>query len=73
MDQAMNLYAADGLCHNAEAGTYGHECGKAAVWLGETRGGFRMGFCDDCRQHGLEARDVVEWVPHPRLAAAVRP
>ena len=23
-----NSYATDGKCHNAEPGTYGHECGK---------------------------------------------
>ena len=28
------LYATDGLCHNANRGTYGHECGKPAEWLG---------------------------------------
>jgi hypothetical protein len=27
-------YATDGKCHNAQPGTYGHECGKPAEWLG---------------------------------------
>ena len=29
-----NSYATDGKCHNAEPGTYGHECGKPATWIG---------------------------------------
>lgn len=56
-----NLYAEDGLCHNANAGTYGHECGAAATWLGTDRKGFTMGFCDRCKAGGTEARDVVTW------------
>ena len=57
----MNLYATDGRCHNAEPGTYGHECGKPAVWLATTPGGFTTGFCDDCKQHGYEARGMTDW------------
>ena len=37
-------YASDGICHNAEPGTYGHECGKPAIWIGITKTGFRSGF-----------------------------
>ena len=65
-----NLYAADGLCHNAEPNTYGHECNKPAVWLSESAGGFSSGFCDDCRNNGTEARGRFNWRPHPRLADA---
>lgn len=54
-------YGTDGKCHNAEPGTYGHECGKPAAWVGTTASGFRSGFCEECRQHGYEARDVVDW------------
>ena len=33
-----NSYATDGKCHNAEPGTYGHECGKPAAWIGTNHG-----------------------------------
>lgn len=61
MTKPTNLYAADGLCHNAQPGTYGHECGKPATWLGTTRSGFRSGYCDACKENGYEARHVVRW------------
>ena len=48
-------------CTNAEPGTYGHECGRPAVWIGETASGFQACYCDDCRERGHEARDVVGW------------
>ena len=52
-----NLYATDGKCHNAERGTYGHECGKPATWLGtDQKSGFISGFCDACKTNGYEAR-----------------
>lgn len=54
-------YATDGKCHNAEPGTYGHECGKPAAWIGAARSGFRSGFCEDCKRHGYESRDVATW------------
>lgn len=56
-----NLYAIDGLCHNAELGTFGHECGRPARWIGTNRNGFACGYCDACKAGGFEARDVVEW------------
>ena len=59
--EAKGLYATDGLCHNAEPGTYGHECGKPAAWIGTNHKGFSSGFCDDCKRHGYEARDVIAW------------
>jgi hypothetical protein len=49
-------YATDGKCHNAELGTYGHECGKPAMWLATKPNGFQSGFCDACRYDGYEAR-----------------
>jgi len=58
---ASNLYATDGLCHNANHGTYGHECGKPAVWLGRKSSGFESGFCDRCKRGGDEARDMAQW------------
>lgn len=54
-------YATDGKCHNANRGTYGHECGKPAVWVGEDRNGFRSGFCSDCRNSGDERHNVLSW------------
>lgn len=54
-------YATDGKCHNAEPGTYGHECGKPAVWIGTAKSGFKSGYCDDCKKRGYEARSVKEW------------
>jgi len=61
------LYAADGRCHNAEPGTFGHECGKPAKWLGgkpslDKPGGiFWSGYCDDCMGNGSEARTAKFW------------
>jgi len=52
---ASNLYAVDGKCHNPNFGTYGHECGKPATWLGTAASGFVSGFCDHCKVHGDEA------------------
>lgn len=57
----MNLYALDGVCHNAEPGTYGHECGKPAKWLGTSPGGFTSGFCNDCKANGYEAKRMTDW------------
>lgn len=59
--KATNLYATDGKCHNAKSGSYNHECGKPATWLGTDRNGFTSGFCDPCKEHGRETRDVVCW------------
>jgi len=53
-------YATDGKCHNANRGTYGHECGKPATWLGRTDTLFTSGFCDHCKQHGDE-RHGLTW------------
>lgn len=54
-------YATDGKCHNVQPGTYGHECGKPAEFIGTTWNGFRSGFCRKCRESGYEAREVVKW------------
>lgn len=54
-------YATDGKCHNSEPGTYGHECGKPAKWVGTKASGFQSGFCEDCKKSGYEARPVVAW------------
>jgi hypothetical protein len=61
-------YATDGICHNANPGTFGHECGKQAVWVGTKANGYQSGFCDECRHHGYEARFFVNWevIPNAR-------
>lgn len=53
----MSDYATDGRCHNAEPGTYGHECGRPAEWVGTKANGFRSGFCGRCKERGYEARE----------------
>ncbi len=56
-------YATDLRCHNAEPGTFGHECGQPAEWIGRTAAGFESGFCTRCRASGHEGRRVVAWRP----------
>lgn len=56
-----NTYATDGLCHNSNPGTYGHECGKPAEWVATNGHGFSMGFCGRCREHGRERLDFSQW------------
>lgn len=58
-------YATDGKRHNAEPGTFNHECGKPATWIGRTARGFESGYCDDCKARGYEARRVVSWRKAP--------
>src|SRR4051812_2715272 len=61
LTRAAARYATDGKCHNAEPGTFGHECGRPAVWIGRKANGYRSGFCAACREHGSEARAFVSW------------
>lgn len=51
-------YATDGKCDNVEPGTFNHECGRPATWVGTHPNGFKSGYCDDCRAFGYEARNV---------------
>ena len=64
----------DAICHNAEPNTYGHECGKPAVWRGTKQRltfsayvgqvestVFQSTFCDRCKRVGYEARDFNQW------------
>jgi hypothetical protein len=48
----MGLYAEDGKCHAAPRGSYNHECGRPAVWLGVKASGFASGFCDRVGRSG---------------------
>ena len=61
----MGLYADDGLCHNANSGTYGHECGKPATWTGTKPSGWSSGFCDRCKEQGDEAKGFTAWTRRP--------
>ena len=61
MTAPTNLYATDGLCHNAEPGAFNQECGRPATWIGRTRSGFHSGFCDKCKASGFEACAVIAW------------
>lgn len=56
-------YATDGLCHNSNRGTFNHECGKPALWIGTNASGWQCGFCDDCKEHGHESSKMVTWTP----------
>lgn len=56
-----NLYATDGLCHNAEPGTFSHACGKRATVIGVDRNGFASGFCESCKTQGFEAGGIAQW------------
>ena len=51
-------------CQNAEPGTYSHECSKPAQWTATNAQGHRAGFCDQCKQHGHEARTYSQWTPY---------
>ena len=60
-------YATDGICHNAQPGTFGHECGKPAKWVGTKENGFQCGFCNDCKETGHEARQYGNWTAFERV------
>lgn len=66
-------YATDGKCHNSNSDNgadHSAECGAPAVWLGISKTGHRSGFCDACKQHGLEAKHYSQW---SRLVLVVEP
>lgn len=52
------LPRADGQprCTNCDAGSYNHECGAVAKWIGTSSTGHRAAYCDDCLRHGREGR-----------------
>jgi len=54
-------YATDGKCHNAEPGTYGHECGKPAAWIGTLRAALHLESAFGNVIGKYEARDVIAW------------
>lgn len=55
-----NRYATDGKCHNAQRGTFNHECGAPATWIGTNGNAFASGFCDWCKEHG-DDRHGLRW------------
>jgi hypothetical protein len=54
-------------CHNAEPGTFGHECGKPAQWVSDFPSKIEPGttytssFCDDCKNNGWERKGAIAW------------
>jgi hypothetical protein len=60
-DVEINTGATDGRCHNAEPGTFNHECGKPATFIGTRSDGFMTGFCDACKSNGWEASSYGHW------------
>jgi len=57
-------------CVNAEPGTFSHECGKSATWIGTKASGWRGCYCDDCKADGFEARGCKTWSPLSTSLAA---
>ena len=68
-------YPRHGSCSNANHGTFGHECGKPAVWLGTTPTGFQSGRCARCRIDGDErfGFDFIRLQGHEAGALALVP
>lgn len=58
------------FCINVEPGTFGHECGKPAVAIGQTLDGKEFCFCEDCRWNGHEGRKMERWWDIPTSATA---
>ncbi len=60
-------------CHNAQNGTYGHECGRPATWIKTAVGGpipglglpdpytYDIGYCDECKSSGHERHGALSW------------
>lgn len=56
-------------CINAEPGTFGHECGRPAAFIGtKAATGAQACFCASCKEHGHDARGREDW--HTLEAAA---
>ena len=52
-------------CTNAEPGSYGHECGEPAGFIGSGADGGQSCFCSACRALGSEARRYSDWQALP--------
>lgn len=55
-------------CVNAEPGTFGHECGKPAVFIGtNTISGTQGCFCAACKEIGYDASPYGQWQELPSI------
>ena len=54
-------------CTNAEPGSYGHECGEAAGFIGSRADGGQSCFCATCKAQGSEARHYADWQALPTM------
>ena len=52
-------------CTNAEPGSYGHECGEPADFIGSRADGGQSCFCFACKANGSEARCFSDWQALP--------
>lgn len=56
-------------CGNSEPGTFNHECGAPATWVGLKKseltksGIFYAAFCDMHKERGWDRSGVIEWRP----------
>ena len=57
-------------CTNAEPGSYGHECGEAAAFIGSRPDGGQSCFCSACKAHGSEAQRYALWQELPTMGRA---
>ena len=60
-------------CTNAEPGSYGHECGEQAGFIGSRADGGQSCFCSGCKAQGSEARRYSDWQALPTMAQGIAP
>jgi hypothetical protein len=60
-------------CTNAEPGSYGHECGEQAGFIGSRADGGQSCFCSACKAQGSEARRYSDWQALPTMAQGIAP
>ena len=58
-------------CTNAEPGSYSHECGDPAGFIGSKADGGQACFCFACKEHGTEARRFIRWQALPTVGQGV--
>ena len=54
-------------CTNAEPGSYGHECGEPASFIGSRADGGQSNFCFACKERWFEARCYSDWQALPTM------
>ena len=57
-------------CTNAEPGSYGHECGEPAGFIGSNADGGQACFCSTYKAQGSEARRYTDWMALPTMGLA---